>query len=112
MSNEPHPNVTWEEARLLIFNKIDDIDDGIKDLKKSMHEEFRLFKEEFAESNKLKHEEMQKEIDGLEIKVNKLMQNSKVDEGKSQGKAGVYTIIATSIALIVSVGGLIADFIK
>lgn len=112
MSKEKAQNVTWEEARLLIFSQIDGFIKGVEDLKKSIHEEFKAFKEEFAEANKLKHNELQEEINQLKKNQFNLLQKDKENEGILKGRKALFAVIGTSIALIVSVGNAIVDFIK
>lgn len=112
MGKEQLQNVSWEEARLLIFSQIEAFNKGIEDLKKSIHQEFKIFKEEFAEANKIKHIEMQNEIDTLKKNQFQLLQKDKKNDGKLSGKKAVFTIVGTSIALLVSIGNMIVGFLK
>jgi hypothetical protein len=112
MSKEQLQNVSWEEARLLIFSQIEAFNKGIEDLKNSIHQEFKIFKEEFAEANKVKHIEMQNEIDNLKRNQFQLMQKDKENDGKLSGKKAVYAIVGTSIALLVSIGNAIVEIFK
>ena len=112
MSKEQLQNVSWEEARLFMFSQLEVFNKGIEDLKKSIHEEFKAFKEEFAEANRLKHNEMQIEINLLKKNQFDLLQKDKENDGKLSGKKAVYAIVGTSIALLVSVGNMVVELLK
>lgn len=112
MSKENTQNVTWEEARLLIFSQIDGFIKVIEDLKKSIHEEFKAFKDEFAKANDVRHKEMQNEIDLLKKNQFNLLQKDKENEGKLSGKKAVYAVVGTTVALLVSVVNMILEFFK
>lgn len=106
-----NPNVTWEEARLLVFESFKTIKEGIDEIKSAMHEEFKSFKNDFNKANDLKLKEMSNEITVLKKNQFDILQKSKKNEGQLQGKAAVYTVLGTSIALIISVLNLIKDLI-